>query len=203
MFFENLSNGIRKCLFLAFACVVLTAATSCETLDLSPASSLPGTTTTIILVRHCERDPGLDPPLNEEGFLRRVALLNALSENGITAIYTSDLLRNRQSVGPLEAEFSITANLIGALDLADTKALANRLVDEWLRDHAGGVVLWCGNTGPVIENVQRGNMEEIYRRLGGTGRAPNRYQDLYIAVVPEIGETRFIKTEYGGPSTLD
>lgn len=85
----------------------------------------------------------------------------------------------------------------------DTKALADRLVKEWLRDHAGGVVLWCGNTGPVNRGVQGGNLEEIYRRLGGTGRPPDRYQDLYIAVVPTSGDTRFIKTEYGGPSNLN
>lgn len=182
---------------------VVVGSTSCQTLDLTPALSQPGTTTTIILVRHCERDPGLDPPLNQEGFIRRVALLNVLSENGLTAIYAADQLRNRQSMEPLESNLGITATLIPALELADTKALANRLVDEWLRDHAGGVVLWCGNTGPVIENIQGGNLEEIYRRLGGTGRAPNRYQDLYIAVVPDMGETRFIKTEYGGPSSLD
>ncbi|MCG8409124.1 MAG: histidine phosphatase family protein [Phycisphaerales bacterium] len=189
-------------MFPMILCVALTATTSCQTLE-TATFSLPGTTTTIILVRHCERDPGLDPPLNAEGLVRRIALLNTLSENGVTAIYASDLLRNRQSVELLETELGIAATLIGALDLADTKALANRLVDEWLRDHAGGVVLWCGNTGPVIQDVQGGNMEEIYRRLGGTGRAPNRYQDLYIVVVSETGDARFIKTEYGGTSSLD
>ncbi len=176
---------------------------NCQTLDAGPAVSPPGTTTTIILVRHCERDPDLDPPLNQEGLIRRIALLDALSENGITAIYAADLLRNRESVELLEADLSITATLISALELADTKALADRLVTEWLRDHAGGVVLWCGNTGPVIPDIQRGNLEEIYRRLGGTGRSPNRYQDLYVVVIPAIGEARFIKSEYGGPSSLD
>jgi hypothetical protein len=63
--------------------------------------------------------------------------------------------------------------------------------------------LWCGNTGPFIADVQAGNLEETYRRLGGVGTAPNRYQDLYIAVVPETGAARFIKTEYGGPGSLE
>ena len=64
-------------------------------------------------------------------------------------------------------------------------------------------ILWCGNTGPVIEDVQDGNLAEVYGRLNGTGRAPNRYQDLYTVVIPESGAARFIKSEYGGPSTLD
>lgn len=182
--------------FVACACV------SCVTSDMAQDQS-PQATTTIILVRHCDRDPGSDPPLNRTGLIRRVALTNALSGKGITAIYTSDLLRNRQTVELLEAKLGITATLIPAEDLMDTKALADRLVKEWLRDHAGGVVLWCGNTGPVIRGVQGGNLEEIYRRLGGTGRPPDRYQDVYIAVVPTTGETRFTKTEYGGPSNLN
>ena len=196
-------SGLLNKSTILFLMVLTTGTLSCETLDLTPALSLPGTTTTIILVRHCERDPGLDPPLNQEGFIRRAALRNVLLENGLTAIYASDLIRNRQSVATLESGLGITATFISALELPDTKALANRLVDEWLRDHAGGVILWCGNTGPVIPDVQDGNMEEIYRRLSGIGRPPNRYQDLYIIVVPEAGATRFIKTQYGGPSSLD
>lgn len=198
----NRSTLIVK-VFLLIVTAVVCSSSICGGLNMNPVVSMPGTTTTIILVRHCERDEGLDPPLNAEGFTRRIALLSAVAENGITAIYATDLLRNRQSVEPLEEHFGLTATLINALDAADTKALANRLVDEWLRDHAGGVVLWCGNTGPVIQDVQDGNMEEIYRRLGGTGRAPNRYQDLYIVVIPETGEPHFIKTEYGGESSLD
>ncbi len=198
----NRSTLIVKVFFLILT-VAVCSSSICSGLNMNPVVSMPGTTTTVILVRHCERDPGLDPPLNAEGLVRRQALLSAVAENGITAIYATDLLRNRQSVEPLEEHFGLTATLINALDAADTKALANRLVEEWLRDHAGGVVLWCGNTGPVIENVQAGNMEEIYLRLGGTGRAPNRYQDLYIVVIPETGEPHFIKTEYGGESSLD
>ena len=75
------------------------------------------------------------------------------------------------------------------------------LVDEILRDHEGGVILFCGNRGSVFETP--GITAEIYRRLGGTGDPPDRYQDMYVAVVPAEGETRFLKPGYGGESSLD
>ena len=76
-------------------------------------------------------------------------------------------------------------------------------MDEFLLDHAGGTVLFCGNRGQTDIVEISGINAEIYARLGGTGRAPERYADMYIAVVPDEGPTRFIKTEYGGSSSLD
>ncbi len=165
-------------------------------------SSPAGTTTTVIIVRHAERDPGLDPPLVAEGQARAESLKDALAEQGVTAIYCTDLIRNRQTVEPLADELGLSLNLVSSLLFADTQTTAANLVDGWLRDHAGGIVLWCGNKGQ--EEIQfSGINEQIYRRLGGTGRAPERYADMYIAVFPDEGPARFIKTEYGGPSSKD
>lgn len=163
-------------------------------------SSPAGTTTTIIIVRHAERDPGADPPLNAQGVVRAQALKDALAEQGVTAIYTTDLIRNRDSVQPLADELGLSVNLVSPLLYADTEGTAAVLVDEFLNQHAGGTVLFCGNTGqPEINFV--GINANIYYRLGGTGRPPEQYDDLYIAVVPDEGPTRFIKTEYGACSS--
>lgn len=165
-------------------------------------SSPEGTTTTIIIVRHAERDPGLDPPLLPEGEARALALKDALAERGVTAIYCTDLLRNRQTVQPLADELDLDVHLVSPLLIADSLTTGATLVDQWLTDHAGGTVLFCGNKGQA-EVQFIGINEQIYRRLGGTGRAPERYADMYIAVVPDEGPARFIKTEYGGSSSLD
>ncbi|NOT00846.1 MAG: hypothetical protein HOP29_09480 [Phycisphaerales bacterium] len=179
--------------------------TGCFAVPFLQTSSPEGTTTTVIIVRHAERDPGFDPPLIEEGVQRAEALKEALAENGVTAIYTTDLIRNVQTVQPLADELGLTVNRVSPVLFADIASTAAFVVDEIFRLHAGGTVLFCGNRGaqPVDDVVIAGINEEIYRRLGGTGRAPERYADMYIAVVPEEGETRFIKTEYGGPSSLD
>ncbi len=183
----------------SLACgLALVLVSGCNT---EPVNAQPGTTTTLILVRHAERDSGADPPLNAEGQVRAQALKDALSENGVTAIYCTDLLRNRQTVQPLADELDLTPRLVTPLVYADIPGASDQIVNEILRDHAGGTVLFCGNIGSVFGTP--GITEGIYRRLGGTGRPPGRYQDLYIVVVPDEGAARFIKTTYGGPSSLD
>jgi broad specificity phosphatase PhoE len=169
---------------------------------MEPVISQPGTYTTIILARHAERNEGLDPPLNQEGVNRAEALASVVSSNGITAMYCPDQLRNRQTCEAVDDRMDIGMNIIAAPRLLDTRALANDLVDEILEKHAGGVVLFVGNNGPVTAN-QSGNLQELYARLGGTGREPSRYEDLYIIIVPDEGDPRFIKASYGGKSSLD
>jgi hypothetical protein len=171
-------------------------------LSTAPVQSQPGTTTTLILVRHAERDEGLDPPLNEEGMARAAALANVLRGDGATAIYCPDLIRNRQTFDVVAEALGLEVNVIGADRLADTRALANDLVEEITRLHAGGVVLFVGNTGPVLAD-QSGNLQELYARLGGAGDPPIRYQDIYVAVIPEEGPVHFIEASYGGRSSLD
>jgi len=188
---------------LACLAAFVAGVSACNTrLSTVPVQSQPGTTTTIILVRHAERPEGLDPSLNAEGRQRALALAETLGQNGVTAIYTPDLRRNRESVEPIAEDLGLEVNIVGALQIADTKAFANQFVTEVLDLHAGGVVLWVGNTGPITD-TQSGNLQELYARLGGTGTAPTRYRDLYIAIIPDEGDVRWIKSEYGGESSQD
>lgn len=182
--------------------LVFAAAASCTPLSTAPVQSQPGTTTTIVIVRHAERNEGLDPPLNEEGLRRAAALAQVLGQNGVTAIYCPDILRNRQTCNAVADRLGLPVNLLSAARVADTRALANELVEEILELHSGGVVLFVGNTGPAVGD-QSGNLQELYARLGGTGNPPVRYQDLYLAIIPDEGAVRFIKASYGGASSLD
>ncbi len=181
----------------------LASSLSCTALDPNVVHSPPGTTTTIIIVRHAERDEGFDPPLNEEGLIRAQALADELADDGVTAIFYPDLIRNRQSAEPLAALVDPVIRVYTQLEVADTKALANNFVNEVLENHAGGVVLWIGNTGPFIENVQSGNLQEIYARLGGTGDPPIRYDSLYTIVLHDDRPPTITMGTYGGPSSLD
>jgi hypothetical protein len=61
--------------------------------------------------------------------------------------------------------------------------VATRLVNE----NPGKVVLWVGNSA---------KLEEIYSNLGGEGRAPVSYGDLYILKVPDKGGTKVIKRHF-------
>lgn len=166
--------------------------------------SQPGTTTTIIMVRHAERDAGYDPPLNVEGMARAQKLSEVLGQNGVTAIYATDYERNRQTAAPLALRLGLSVALIAVTELTNTQALASNLATEFLNKHAGGVVLLVGNVGSPTFGT-RGILEDMYRLFGGTGDAPNRYQDMTVIVVPESGKgaPRIIRTTYGSPSSLD
>lgn len=177
--------------------------TGCDVLNLiSFSNSPPGTTTTLVLVRHAERDPGLDPPLNAEGQNRAQVLNDVLSERGVNAIFSPELIRNMQTAEPLAQTLGITVQPWIVANYVNTAAFADAVVDDILANHAGQTVLFVGNIGSTSLGTT-GINEELYKRLGGTGRPPNRYQDMYIAVIPDSGEVRWIKTIYGPASSLD
>lgn len=186
---------------IAMFCLVLSL--SCTSLQTNTVFSPEGTTTKIIMVRHAERDEGLDPPLNEEGLVRAKALADELEEEGVTAIFYPELIRNRQTADPLAQRSGAARREFNAVEIADTKSLANTFVAEVVSKYAGGVVVWIGNTGPAIEGVPSGNLQEIYTRLGGTGYPPIKYRSFYTIVLHDDAPPTITESVYGGTSSLD
>jgi len=188
---------------LATAATIAAATILASGCSLLPAQSPFGTKTTIILVRHAERDPGADPPLNAEGQARAQSLLAALGDSGITAIYCTDLIRNRTTAQPLADKLGLQLHLVAESKYEHTTATADELVQTWLTQHAGGVVLWVGNVGSSQFPNEPGINQEIFVRLGGTGNAPIHYEDLFMITVRDVGAPGVIKATYGGKSSLD
>ena len=197
------ARPVRFIRLLALSAIVSGLPACGPLLNLLPLNlaSPAGTRSTIIIIRHCERDPGADPPLNAEGMARAEKLRDALAEHGVDAIYATDLIRNRQSVQPIADLLGITPILVNPALYADTTSTASLIVDEILRDHAGQTVLYCGNTGSTLGTP--GINEELYHRLGGTGRPPTRYSDFFVIVVPDEGPNDIAAVTYGGQSSLD
>ena len=164
-----------------------------------------GAGTTLVIVRHAERDPGADPPLNAEGLRRAEALKTALGDARPTAIYCTDLIRNRQTAEPLAKALNLTSPiLIPEAAYADTRMAANDIIGRVRARHPGEVVLWVGNLGSAKYPNQPGINQAILEALGGKLAEPARYSDLYIAVIPATGPpARIIRASYGGPSSLD
>jgi hypothetical protein len=195
----NLHNvNIGKLVFTLGA-IMLTVLPGCSSAPpAKPGSVLspPGTATTLILVRHAERakEPG-ESALTPEGRQRAQALVAAIGEKKITAIYSPDRGRNRETVQPLAAHLGLTITLIPEARLSNTRRFADEFVQEVLAKHAGGVVVWVGNNSPV--GIWGGNLKEIYQRLGGTGDAPGKYDDLFIITIPDQGSVQVQKTTYG------
>ncbi len=197
------TNRVRSTIAASLSAIFLFMSISCTPLRTDTVLSPAGTTTKIIMVRHAERDDGLDPPLNEEGIIRAEALAAVLENEGVTGLYYPELIRNRETADPIAAISGATRREFNALEIADTKALANTFVEEVLRDHAGGVVVWIGNTGPSIEGVQSGNLQEIYARLGGMGDPPIKYSSFYTIVLHDDMAPTITEGTYGGVSSLD
>ena len=118
--------------------------------------SRPGTTTTVILTRHADTDPGFGA-LNGTGRVRAKALVDAVGTLRITAIYSPNLERNLDTVRPLASRLGIEITRTAGISVFTADSIAREILDK----HAGGVVLWVGNAS--------GNLPAIYLRLGGTG----------------------------------
>ena len=165
-----ISRLLKSCITVSF--IVLVA--GCAIVN----HSKPGTTT-IILTRHADRDP-MATELNDQGRLRAQALVEAVAELNITAIYSPDLKRNLDTARPLAEHLGIEVQIIGS-----SKHEVSRTI---LTKHAGEVVIWIG-TG--------GNLTEIYPFLGGEGAPPTGYGDLFIMKLKDSGSPEVIKKRYG------
>ena len=194
--FHNVN--ISKLVFAisAFMLTVLSGCASAPSAKPGSVLSPPGTTTTVILVRHAERakEPG-ESALTPAGRQRAQDLVAAIGDREITAIYSPDRGRNRETVQPLATHLGVTITLIPEARLSSTRRFADEFVQEVLSKHAGGMVVWVGNKSPV--GIWGGNLKEIYQRLGGTGDAPGKYDDLFIITIPDQGSVQVQKTTYG------
>ena len=101
----------------------------------------------IILVRHAEQTPvgGMmdgDPPLNQMGIQRAAALTSHLKQTGITAIYTSQYARARETAEPTASELGIQAQVFPKDDL---EGLVQRLNEK----HAQDIVLVVAHSDTI------------------------------------------------------
>jgi hypothetical protein len=141
------------------------------------------TATTVILIRHVERDNFF--VITAAGHARAKALVNALSDMDITAIYSPDLERNLDTVKPLADYLNIDITLTPRMG----KPTINRIVSDILTRHRGEVVLLVGNGS--------GNLDALHQRLGGTGDGPYQYGDMFIYTIPDYGPVTVTKSSFG------
>ena len=188
-------KGFQTVSGVALLCLVFTILVGCATTSEDETESTyqspPGTKTTIILLRHAGRDiysGEADDPLTWDGRRRAQLLPEVIGDMGVSAIYCTNLRRNRDTAQPLADHLGLKLNLVSQSRLYDYKGLARDLLNKFLTEHAGEVVVWVGN----IRNV-----EEMYKLLDGTGSPPTEYGDVFIVVVPDVQPPRIKKMRYG------
>ena len=149
---------------ISFVLMFIMACSGASQKPSMPVKSAAGTETTFILVRHAERakEQGKSA-LRPEGRVRAQALANALENRGVTAIYSPDRGRNRETVEPLAKRLGLSVNLIPEKQLANTKVFADQFVNTVLSEHAGGTVGWVSMNFSANPDIQR---------MSGPGHAP-------------------------------
>lgn len=137
-------------------------------------------TTTIILVRHAEKevvtngDKALqaDPPLSAEGKTRAENLITALKDHTPNAIFSSNYERTRATVTPLAVKNGI---VIQYYDPRNQQVLA-----EKLKTLTGQTIVVCGhsNTVPGLVNLLTG--ENKYQNLD-----ESVYNKIFIVTIAD------------------
>ena len=147
------------------------------------ALSKPGTTTTVILIRHADRNKQL--VLTPKGKSRAQALVKALDSWNVSTIYSPDIERNLDTVRPLAQYLGIEITLTPVFSYWSVDEIAKEILDK----HAGKVVLWVGNVS--------GNLQALYHRLGGKGKGPLKYGEISILTIPDKGEVIETQSRFG------
>jgi broad specificity phosphatase PhoE len=104
-----------------------------------------GTQTTILLVRHADRQ-GTADALSPAGTARAQDLARVVAESGISAIYTSEAVRTQQTAAPAASLLGITPVVVPAADVAG-------LVSSIRGNYAGQAVLVVGHSNTVPQII--------------------------------------------------
>lgn len=146
-----------------------------------------GGITTVILVRHAEKDSiGDDPGLTAAGAERALALAHVVGEADVSAVYATEFARTRNTAFPL-------ANLLGleVVAFAPGESYVADMAELVRRQHRGEVVVIVShsNTVPAI--------------IGELGATPvpviedDEYDDLYVVTIAPRGQVSLLPLRYG------
>src|SRR5205814_8429643 len=99
----------------------------------------------VVIVRHAEKaaNGGNDPDLSSAGRARAEALARILKDSGITAIFTSEFKRTRETAAPTATSAHVAPTAVAAKDTAALVAKLHQL-------NGNALVVGHGDTIPNI-----------------------------------------------------
>ncbi len=150
-------------------------------------------TTTIIFVRHAEKELGVgeNPGLSDAGQRRAAELTRQLVDAdvvaGIDAIYSTPFKRTQETAQPLAEALEIQ---IQSYDAADRETVLETI----LKTHKGKIILVVGHSD---------TLPELIANLGASKNVPPiddmEYDNIYVISIPWFGKTKTIRLRYGEP----
>jgi broad specificity phosphatase PhoE len=153
-----------------------------------PLTSIPARAqdhTTLFLVRHAEKSaPNGDLPLSAEGRSRAALLASMLRDSGVGRIYTTEMVRTRETAEPLARELRLKSE---AVPVQDVDALVARLR-----------TLPAGSAALVVNHS--GTIPKIVEKLGGGTIQPigeEEYDRLLVLMLAPDGSARLVTLRFG------
>jgi phosphohistidine phosphatase SixA len=149
------------------------------------------TTTTIVLIRHAEKQVGAisDAPLAPAGEIRAARLAQMfgdVSEFGrVQKIYVTDTRRTQQTAAGVAQRLGLTPEIITA------KTSSSDLAGRVLQENHGGRALVVGHSNTVPEIVAA-----LARRDDVPPIADDEFDTLYVVTVPTIGRASVLRLKY-------
>ncbi|HEY0156602.1 MAG TPA: phosphoglycerate mutase family protein [Thermoanaerobaculia bacterium] len=147
--------------------------------------------TTIILVRHAEKAPVAgDMPISEAGIARAKELARVLADARITAIYTTQYRRTRETVAPLAEALKLTPEVIEA----GGKEYPANVIRAIREKHAGGTVLVAGHSNTTVD---------VLRELGMKDPPfipEPQFDNLFVCTLIEGAAANCVALRYGTPT---
>jgi phosphohistidine phosphatase SixA len=149
------------------------------------------TTTTIVLVRHAEKQVGAisDAPLSPQGEVRASRLAQMFGDSEpfgrIDKIYVTNTRRTQQTSAGIAQRLGVNAIVV------DAKTDSRELARQVLRENRGGRALIVGHSNTV---------PEIVTALARTDKVPpigeEEFDTLYVVTVPTIGKVSVLRLKY-------
>ncbi|PPK86349.1 broad specificity phosphatase PhoE [Neolewinella xylanilytica] len=171
-----------RVLFL-FACLLL-CSISCNTSRAEHDEVVSEPLTTVILVRHAEKDFGDDPDLTPAGQERAALLAEMLRNTQLDAVYSTDTKRTRQTATPTAEAHDLSVSIY---DAGELQVVSNRIA----RKHRGGTILVVGhsNTTPALANhLTDSDAHPRFSELD--------YGNLLVVTLPPAGTPRVLQLRY-------
>jgi phosphohistidine phosphatase SixA len=165
---------MKKAVYIFFLIVF-----ACSTVAYGDQCSIPPDK--ILVVRHSEKsDFTYDSPLSIQGWKRAVALLDAIGNEELSAIYTTQMIRTKHTALPLSIYKDIQATEVQKDQIGELcRVLCVR--------HKNETVLVVGHSNTI---------PELFSCLGITETVDPMYGDLFIVTFPSEGAT-FKKSHFG------
>ena len=142
---------------------------------------MPGPTT-IILLRHAERETvGTDPSLTAAGKKRAQQLARMLRDAGVTAVFTSDARRTKETAAPLVAQTHLTP-----AELTGTNSAAHRAS---VLAVSGGTAVVIGHTNTVpalVTALGAGSLEIL----------ESEFDRLFVVTRSMAGDVKLLALRY-------